>query len=81
MQSLFFQLVTSPWVGWVATALFAVSYFVRREYDLLRLQTLSACLWITYGLAIGAMPVVTANVVVAGGASFKAFRLWRARHT
>lgn len=46
---------------------------------MLRLQTVSACLWITYGLAIGAMPVVIANVVVATGASLKAMRLWRAR--
>lgn len=71
--------LTSQWIGWTATGFFALSYLVHEEFNLLRLQTVSACLWITYGLAIGAMPVVIANVVVATGASLKAMRLWRAR--
>ena len=78
-MDLVYAFLTSQWIGWLATGLFALSYFVRQEFNLLRLQTVSACLWITYGLAIGAMPVVIANVVVASGASLKAFRLWRGR--
>jgi hypothetical protein len=37
-------------------------------------QALAASLWIVYGLAIGAAPVVVANAIVAGMAVFSAFQ-------
>jgi hypothetical protein len=55
-------------VGWVATAIFSSSYFVRQPAALRRIQAGAACLWIVYGVAIGAVPVIVANVIVAAAA-------------
>src|ERR1051326_289708 len=55
-------------VGWVATAVFSASYFFRAPRTLRRLQAAAACLWILYGVAIHAWPVVIANVIVAAAA-------------
>ena len=52
-------------LGWVATALFAVSYLVKRPTHLRLLQASAAALWVVYGLLLHAAPVVVANVVVA----------------
>lgn len=61
-------------IGWVATALFASSYFFKRPAVLRRTQALAAGLWIVYGAIIHAMPVVAANSVVAGLALWSSFR-------
>ena len=61
-------------IGWVATAVFSASYFVRRASALRRIQAGAACLWVVYGVAIHAVPVVVANVIVAGAALYS---LWR----
>jgi hypothetical protein len=53
------------WIGWVATAIFAGSYFCKQPATLRRLQALAALMWIGYGLIIEAAPVVAANSVVA----------------
>lgn len=52
-------------LGWIATAVFSASYFFRRQAALRRIQAAAACLWIAYGVAIQARPVVIANVIVA----------------
>ena len=52
-------------IGWVATAIFSASYFFRGAATLRRLQVAAACLWIAYGFAIHAWPVVIANLIVA----------------
>lgn len=52
-------------IGWVATGVFAVSYFFRRPKALRIVQALAALMWVAYGFMIGAMPVVVANVIVA----------------
>jgi len=57
-------------IGWIATAIFSASYFLRRPAALRRLQAAAACLWIAYGLAIRAMPVVVANLIVAASAVY-----------
>jgi hypothetical protein len=57
-------------IGWVATAIFALSYFARQPVRLRQLQALAACLWVAYGLRINALPVVVANLAVAGAALF-----------
>jgi hypothetical protein len=54
------------WLGYIATATFASSYLFKRPEALRRIQALAAALWIGYGLMIHAMPVVIANLVVAG---------------
>ena len=62
------------WVGWIATAVFAVSYFCRRPAAMRRVQALAAALWIAYGIAIKATPVIVANLVVAALAIISSFR-------
>jgi ABC-type anion transport system duplicated permease subunit len=52
-------------IGWVATAVFAVSYFCRQPRMLRVVQALAALIWVAYGFLIGAKPVVAANVIVA----------------
>jgi len=62
------------WVGWIATAVFAVSYFCRRPAAMRRVQALAATLWIVYGGAIKATPVIVANLVVASIAIISSFQ-------
>jgi len=62
------------WIGWVATATFASSYFSKQPATLRRIQALAALLWMTYGVMIHAMPVIVANVVVAAMALISSFR-------
>jgi hypothetical protein len=62
------------WIGWVATAVFALSYFCRQPALLRRTQAVAALLWIGYGLIIKAPPVIVANVVVAAIALFSSFQ-------
>ncbi|HZS06421.1 MAG TPA: hypothetical protein VFD58_16400 [Blastocatellia bacterium] len=64
----------SEWIGWVATAVFAGSYFCRRPATLRRFQAVAALLWISYGILIRAVPVVAANLVVAALAIWSSFR-------
>ncbi|MCI0525246.1 MAG: YgjV family protein [Acidobacteria bacterium] len=61
------------WIGWIATAVFAVSYFCSRPAALRRVQALAALLWIGYGVIIKAPPVIVANVVVAAMAVISSF--------
>jgi len=62
------------WVGWVATVVFAVSYFCRRPAAMRRVQALAAALWVVYGVVIKAPPVIVANLVVAALAIISSFR-------
>jgi hypothetical protein len=61
-------------IGWVATAVFSSSYLFRRPTTLRRMQAVAASLWIVYGLALGALPVVAANVIVAAAALYSSWR-------
>jgi hypothetical protein len=61
-------------IGWVATAVFSASYFFRQPEALRRIQAGAACLWIAYGVAIHARPVVIANVIVAVAALYSTYR-------
>lgn len=56
------------WIGWLATAVFAASYFFKAPAKLRIVQALAALMWIVYGVAIHALPVVVANVIVAAAA-------------
>ena len=62
-------------VGWLATAIFAISYFCKRTTTLSRVQGLAALAWITYGMLIHSLPIVVANVIVASLAFGSS--LWR----
>jgi hypothetical protein len=62
------------WIGWIATAVFVVSYFRRSPDAMRRIQALAAVLWIGYGIAIKAAPVIVANLVVAAVATISSFQ-------
>jgi len=62
------------YIGWIATAMFAMSYFCKEAAMLRRVQACAALLWIGYGLTIHAAPVVVSNGVVACIAVFSSFR-------
>lgn len=62
------------WLGWCATAVFVTSYFAKQSATLRRIQGLAAGLWAVYGLLIHALPVVVANVIVAGVAVASSLR-------
>lgn len=66
--------MAAEWIGWVATAAFASSYFCREGRSLRAVQGGAAMLWIGYGLFIRATPVVVANVIVAAAAGYS---LWK----
>ena len=55
----------TAYIGWVATAAFAISYFCRTPKSLRLVQAVAALMWVTYGFLIHALPVVVANVIVA----------------
>jgi inner membrane protein len=61
------------WIGWVATAVFVSSYFCKQPAALRRVQGLAALMWVVYGALIHAVPVVAANVLVAGVAIWSSF--------
>jgi hypothetical protein len=62
------------WMGWLATAVFASSYFCKNPRTLRGIQGLAALLWIGYGLLIQALPIVVANTVVAFLALYSAVK-------
>ena len=60
-------------IGWVASALFVVSYFLNEK--LLRAaQASSAFLWILYGIGLELSPVILTNVLVCAAAVFTMMR-------
>jgi hypothetical protein len=64
----------SDWIGWVATATFACSYFIKSPAAMRRIQAAAAVLWMSYGVMIHAMPVIIANLIVAVFALFSSLR-------
>ena len=65
------------WIGWVATVVFAISYLFREPAKLRWIQAVAALLWLSYGLAIHALPVVVANAIVASAAAYSSIQLLR----
>ena len=69
--------MNSFWVeclGWTATCVFVASYFFAKPSKLRATQMLGALLWITYGVLIGALPVIIANLLVFAAAAWTAIR-------
>ena len=64
----------TDWVGWLATAVFVLSYRFGDQRTLRWIQAFAAVLWVGYGLARHAMPVVVANLLVAGMALYSSLR-------
>ena len=52
-------------LGWIATALFAASYFCKTSRGMRRVQAAAALLWVGYGIWMNALPIIVANVIVA----------------
>jgi hypothetical protein len=52
------------YLGWTATLVFVSSYLCTQGARLRLVQGMGASLWVLYGLAIRAWPVVAANVLV-----------------
>ncbi len=61
-------------IGWVATAVFAVSYFSSNPLRLRLIQAFAALLWLSYGILIKAPPVIVANLIVAALALSSSFK-------
>ena len=61
-------------IGWLATSIFAVSYFVRNPAVMRWIQAAAAVCWIIYGLVLHATPVIVANVIVVSLAALTALR-------
>ena len=57
-------------LGWIATAVVVASYFCSKPQAMRIVQIAGALIWMSYGLLIGAYPVVVANVLVVGAASW-----------
>jgi hypothetical protein len=61
-------------IGWVATAVFASSYFFQRPDMLRGVQMLGATMWIVYGVLLAAPPVIAANALLIGVAAWTVYR-------
>jgi hypothetical protein len=68
-------------LGWLATALFAASYFCRTPRTLRRVQASAALLWVGYGILMNALPVIVANVIVAALAVYSDWKQPRATNS
>ena len=67
-------MATFDWIGWLATAVFLVSYFTKQPTSLRRVQGVAAVLWALYGVMIHSLPVIVANILVAAAATLSSFR-------
>ena len=65
------------YLGWIATAVFVLSYFCSSPTALRSLQMVGALLWISYGTIISAPPVIVANILVFMAASWSTVRMRR----
>ena len=61
-------------IGWLATAIFAVSYFVRSPVAMRWVQAGAAVCWMIYGILVHATPVIAANLIVVTLAAYTAWR-------
>ena len=66
------------WLGWLATAVVASSYLFKQPVVLKRIQAGGAVMWLVYGLTIHSLPVIAANLIVAGAAGISSFTERRA---
>lgn len=61
-------------VGWIAAGVFTLSFLFADVTRLRAVQICGALLWIGYGLLIESPPVVVANLLVFGVASWTTLR-------
>ncbi len=65
----------TEYLGWAATAVFVASYFFEKAEVLRAVQMVGALMWVIYGVMIGAIPVVAANVLVFSAAAWASIRV------
>jgi hypothetical protein len=58
------------WIGWLATAVFLASYSCKDQQKLRLTQAAAALLWVGYGVLLHAVPIIVANLLVAGVAAY-----------
>ncbi len=56
-------------IGWLATAVVVASFFFANPTTLRKVQILGASLWLVYGMTIGSLPVIVANILVVTAAT------------
>ena len=64
-------------IGYLAAAIFPLSYLCKSPLRLVLIQLAGAVTWIAYGVAIHSRPVIGANIIVASASSFSAWRFAR----
>jgi hypothetical protein len=65
--------VRTDWIGWIATAMFLASYRCKDPRKLRLTQAAAALLWAGYGAVLHAVPIVVANLLVAGVAVYSSW--------
>jgi hypothetical protein len=60
----------ADWIGWIATAGFLASYACADQRKLRTAQAAAALLWVVYGVILQAVPIIVANLLVAGVAVY-----------
>ena len=69
-------------IGWAATAIFLTSYACTDTRRLRLMQAAAALVWVGYGAMLNAIPIIVANLLVAGVAAYSAIQgLRRSRQT
>jgi hypothetical protein len=69
-------------IGWAATAIFLASYSCSDARKLRLMQAAAALVWVGYGAMLHAIPIIVANLLVAGVAAYSALQGFRrARRT
>jgi hypothetical protein len=64
-------------IGWAATAIFLASYSCTDSRRLRLTQAAAAIVWVAYGAMLDAMPIIVANLLVAGVAAYSAAKGFR----
>jgi len=72
-----FESLFTESVGWIATAVVGASFFFDSPTTLRKVQIIGALLWLSYGIVIGSMPVIVANMLVFAAATWSLVRLRR----
>jgi Bacterial inner membrane protein len=72
-----FESLFAESVGWIATAVVGASFFFDSPTTLRKVQIAGALLWLAYGVVIGSLPVVVANMFVFAAATWSLVRMRR----
>lgn len=59
-------------IGWTATLIFLASYSCADPRKLRLMQAAAALVWVGYGVMLHAIPIIVANLLVAGVAAYSA---------